>query len=415
MVHFRDVRCENGSVHEEMRTRKRSGVAFGVGAVALLVAGAAHAASVDIGTAIGRPGSDVTVAVTLDAMGAMVSGTQNRIDFDRETPIAPSRTGQPDCAANPAIDKNATGFRFLPLGCDPLVDCASVSALVLAFDNFDPIADGAVLYTCRIAIDPQAPIRTYVLRNSNVHASAPNGQSIIPTTGTDGAVAVTNVSPEPVASIDVGSASGPAGTDTSVAVTLRLLTDPPAPIAGVMNDLSFDPHTPIAVAPNGTRPDCRLNSDIAIDAESFSFLPQGCSAGIDCTGVHALVLARDNGPIADGATLYTCTVAIAADARLGSYALHGEAPRASGPFGEVLPVTTSDGAVQVTQAPPPPCVGDCNLDNDVAINELLTGVNIAIGSQSLAACASMDSDDSGTVAINEIVQAVNNALAGCPL
>jgi hypothetical protein len=412
MVHLRDARRANGSV--EMRTRIRSGVAFGLGAVALLVAGAAHAASVDVGTGSGRPGSDVTIAVTLDAMGAMVSGTQNRIDFDRETPIAPSRTGRPDCAANPAIDKNATGFRFQPLGCDPLIDCVSVSAVVLSFDNFDPIADGAVLYTCRIAIDPHAPIGTYALHNSNIHASAPNGQ-LIPTTGGDGSIAVTDVDDEPVASIDVGSASGPAGTETSVAVTLRLLTDPPAPIAGVMNDLSFDSHAPIAVAPNGALPDCRLNSDIAIDAESFSFLPQGCTAGSDCSGVHALVLARDNSPIADGATLYTCTVAIAADAPLGSYALHGEAPRASGPFGEVLPVTTSDGAVQVTQAPPPPCVGDCNLDNDVAINELLTGVNIAIGSQSLAACASMDSDESGTVAVNEIVRAVNNALTGCPL
>jgi hypothetical protein len=61
-----------------------------------------------------------------------------------------------------------------------------------------------------------------------------------------------------------------------------------------------------------------------------------------------------------------------------------------------------------------PCVGDCNSDGMVAINELITGVNIALGSQPVSVCPSFDVSGDGTVAINEIISAVNNALNGCP-
>jgi len=397
-----------------MLMRRLSGAVLTAGAIALLATGAAHAASIDIGTASGAAGDDVTVAVSLRTMGAAVLGTQNRIEFGRETPIGAMANGQPDCAANPAIHKNATGFRFLPLGCDPAADCAAVRAVVLAFDNLDAIPDGATLYTCRIAIADDAATGTYPLRNTQVGASAANGETV-QTTGTDGSIEVVEVVEEPVASIDIGSATGSPGTETTVEVTLRLLTTPPAEIAGVMNDITFDPLTPIAVAENGTRPDCTLNSDIALGVDSFSFLPQGCTPGLDCTGVHALVLAAGEGnPLPDGATLYTCTMAIAANAPFGMYPLHASEPRASGPQGEVLPILASDGSVAVTSVTIPVCTGDCDGDRAVVINELLTSVNIVIGNQPLSACSALDSSGDGTAAINEIVQAVNNALSGCP-
>lgn len=59
------------------------------------------------------------------------------------------------------------------------------------------------------------------------------------------------------------------------------------------------------------------------------------------------------------------------------------------------------------------CVGDCNDDGAVAINELITGVNIALGNLDAAACTAIDADGDGVVAINELVRAVNNALDGC--
>jgi prepilin-type processing-associated H-X9-DG protein len=62
---------------------------------------------------------------------------------------------------------------------------------------------------------------------------------------------------------------------------------------------------------------------------------------------------------------------------------------------------------------PPMCVGDCNSSGDVQINELVIGVNIALGSADLSACPSYDVNNNGQVDINELVLAVNNALNGC--
>lgn len=59
------------------------------------------------------------------------------------------------------------------------------------------------------------------------------------------------------------------------------------------------------------------------------------------------------------------------------------------------------------------CTGDCNHDGTVAINELIIGVNIALGSQPVSACPSFDVNSDGSVAINELISAVNHALSGC--
>ncbi len=62
----------------------------------------------------------------------------------------------------------------------------------------------------------------------------------------------------------------------------------------------------------------------------------------------------------------------------------------------------------------PTCVGDCNHSGEVTVGELVTMVNIALGSAALSACPAGDADGSGTIEINEIIAAVNNALDGCP-
>ncbi len=58
------------------------------------------------------------------------------------------------------------------------------------------------------------------------------------------------------------------------------------------------------------------------------------------------------------------------------------------------------------------CVGDCNGDGNVAINELILGVNISLGSQDVSACTAMDGNSDGTVSISELITAVNISLAG---
>jgi len=60
------------------------------------------------------------------------------------------------------------------------------------------------------------------------------------------------------------------------------------------------------------------------------------------------------------------------------------------------------------------CGGDCNGDGTVLINELITGVNIALETEAVSTCESFDTSGNGGVEINELVGAVAFALNGCP-
>lgn len=59
------------------------------------------------------------------------------------------------------------------------------------------------------------------------------------------------------------------------------------------------------------------------------------------------------------------------------------------------------------------CVGDCAGDGEVTINDLILGVNIALGSQPVSACEAFANGE-GEVTISQLIQGVNNALEGCP-
>lgn len=80
----------------------------------------------------------------------------------------------------------------------------------------------------------------------------------------------------------------------------------------------------------------------------------------------------------------------------------------------VLPGGEQLVAVALVVQAPPSCACDCNGDGAVTVNELITGVNIALGNQTLDACPVFDANGDGEVTINEIIQGVNAALTGCP-
>lgn len=60
------------------------------------------------------------------------------------------------------------------------------------------------------------------------------------------------------------------------------------------------------------------------------------------------------------------------------------------------------------------CVGDCDGNGSVAVNELVLGTNIALERAPLSQCEVFDADDNGQVAVNELVTGVNNLLRECP-
>jgi hypothetical protein len=62
---------------------------------------------------------------------------------------------------------------------------------------------------------------------------------------------------------------------------------------------------------------------------------------------------------------------------------------------------------------PTPCVGDCNSDGHVTVDEILTMVNIALGNAAVTTCQAGDANHDGHITVDEILTAVNNALNGC--
>jgi hypothetical protein len=61
------------------------------------------------------------------------------------------------------------------------------------------------------------------------------------------------------------------------------------------------------------------------------------------------------------------------------------------------------------------CIGDCDGNGVVSINELLTGVNIALEREAIDGCRGFDTNADGNLQINELLGAVRSALQGCRL
>ena len=62
-----------------------------------------------------------------------------------------------------------------------------------------------------------------------------------------------------------------------------------------------------------------------------------------------------------------------------------------------------------------PCVGDCDGNSEVTVDEILKGVSIALGENSVRECQVLDSDNDGQVTIDEIVISIARALNGCSI
>jgi len=61
-----------------------------------------------------------------------------------------------------------------------------------------------------------------------------------------------------------------------------------------------------------------------------------------------------------------------------------------------------------------PCVGDCNRDDIVTVDELLTMVNAALDDTPVDACATGDEDGDRRFSVDEVLFALQYAQQGCP-
>ncbi|HVM97771.1 MAG TPA: hypothetical protein VMT89_15355, partial [Candidatus Acidoferrales bacterium] len=97
--------------------------------------------------------------------------------------------GAPDCTRNPDLRKQFIVV-FRPIGCTG-TGCSMVRAFVFA-ETFpiSSIPEGTLLYTCRVAIQPTAPLGNYPLLLSAVALSDTDGNSVSGAVGLNGSVTV---------------------------------------------------------------------------------------------------------------------------------------------------------------------------------------------------------------------------------
>lgn len=121
----------------------------------------------------------------------------------------------------------------------------------------------------------------------------------------------------------------------------------------MQNDILFEPQVGVAASQDG-EPLCARNPDLDQDV-SFAFLPQGCTPGVDCTGIRAIV--GDTGPVSPiptGSVLYACTIAVAGSTSPGDYPLTCADAGATNGDGGAVETTCDDGVITVIGTIPTP-------------------------------------------------------------
>ncbi|MFI5395256.1 MAG: hypothetical protein ACHQ9S_06950 [Candidatus Binatia bacterium] len=168
-----------------------------------------------LGTAQGAPGTEVTINALLRSVERFpgIAAVANDFAYDaskisvpatrvcKETPAMPCTTDAdcngdicidaPDCQANPTLQKEASTFHFLPLGCSG-ADCTGVRAAVFSVTSPNRlIPDGAILYTCKIHI-AAGTAGEAMLSTENVAVSCPSppDRCASSLTGVDGTVVI---------------------------------------------------------------------------------------------------------------------------------------------------------------------------------------------------------------------------------
>ncbi|MBX3027154.1 hypothetical protein KF840_19820 [bacterium] len=195
-------------------------------------------------------------------------------------------------------------------------------------------------------------------------------------------------------------------------------------------DLTYG-HYILSVAPNCPLIPCYPDRDVFVDASgdvALDLCRDDCPADLrlsirqgapgalvdasgrcDAARGNAVTIWFDDQPLAeataDASGVYRATVTVPLDAPPDAghllRATLGEREIASAEF--------------MTAYGPAPCVGDCNRDGVVTIDELLRGIRIALGLADASLCWSIDASLDGSVSIEELIAAVQRALTGCRL
>jgi hypothetical protein len=206
--------------------------------------------------------------------------------------------------------------------------------------------------------------------------------------------------------IQVGTASGNPGKTVGFAVTLTSTAQ--LQIAATTNCIAIDANVPFAQTATHA-PDCTVNDAIQKADSSFAFAPSGCDPSSTCQSMCADIHGANGTPaIPQGAMLYSCRIAIPNTTANATYPLDCPGPNGGKTEqGNPVAANCSAGAVIVQTN----LTGDCDGNGEIAINELITAVNVSLGTLPISACPAFNTSPDGMVTIDQLIVAVNNALA----
>lgn len=77
------------------------------------------------------------------------------------------------------------------------------------------------------------------------------------------------------------------------------------------------------------------------------------------------------------------------------------------------PTPSNGDSTPSATATPSLCSGDCDADGRVDLAELIRGIGIALGRLQLVSCIAFDANEDEIVSVDELVEAVGDAIAGC--
>jgi len=329
-------------------------------------------ARIAVRTVIGRPGDTVELPVSLISAGNTIAGTANDITFDK-TVLSIDPTS---CSVNPA-----TGKFLLATLLSDFRNTRTLRFFVQSTADTNPIPDGT-LYTCLVVIGTSTLPGTYTLTIKNTQAFDPDGDKVIRLTGSGGAVVVSLVVPDTATPTATATGTGTATVTATPSVTATPTSTPsPTATPGCPHSLALMPAAGLAGVRVALSGRCNLVQAGGHATVYFDDVPKTVVNG-DANGAYAGMLTVPH------------------DAANGSHVIRVVAGR------EIA-------AADFDVLGPAPCVGDCNSDGTVTIDEVLLGEAVVRGDAQAAACVSLDADNDGSIGVDELLVALTHVLDGC--
>lgn len=403
----------------------------------------------------GVPGSVVPVEVFVRSDGLAVTGIEHDLAIGPYAPLVDRGDGVPDCEVGAGLDVTSASFAFKPPGCAATGTCTVVHA---SLATGAPIPADSPAYRCRATLfeQPSPPgvgcLEQVVCQPGTATAASGAPLRLLCPEGANGYLIANYAFAKPTFEFSAEPAAPNVGDAVRVTFTVHGDGGLPAYRLRGIEPVLHGPTTSAGGGPLGAvsfdlQADCPGTASLWLDV--YYETTAGCPGNtyFQFTNANSPVFplivrepgsARVTGRLAQLPT--GCAGArVGAPVQLqplgwtartdehGEFAFDGVPPGdytldvqpACGPFQCWPPRSVSVGEQDVDLDLCPQrlagdaCVGDCDLDGVVRVDELIVGVSMALGSRAFDSCPAIDAVGDGRIAVNEIIGAVAVALHGC--